>query len=147
MIAFIGDVHRAFARLAAIVDRLPAEVGAVVQVGDLGLRPSDLEPPDGCVLRLARPMYFISGNHDYEPSPEAEADHRVATHLEQRGDEEQRGTQRCHGGLRRTMRGWSRGNRWQYTRRRSAPDRSAALGSQPRPSAAMRGGRRPDAVP
>ena len=67
MIAFIGDVHRAFARLAAIVDRLPAEVGAVVQVGDLGLRPSDLEPPEGCVLRLARPMYFISGNHDYEP--------------------------------------------------------------------------------
>jgi len=67
MIAFIGDVHRAFDRLAGIVDQLPAEVGAVVQVGDVGLRPTDVAAPEKCALRLARPMYFISGNHDYEP--------------------------------------------------------------------------------
>ena len=67
MIAFIGDVHRAFDRLTTIVDGLPAEIGAVVQVGDLGLRPSDLAAAERCALRLARPMYFISGNHDYEP--------------------------------------------------------------------------------
>lgn len=67
MIAFIGDVHRSFDRLAAIVAGLPAEVGAVVQVGDLGLHPSDVAVPDRCALRLGRPMHFISGNHDYEP--------------------------------------------------------------------------------
>jgi calcineurin-like phosphoesterase family protein len=65
VIAFIGDVHRAFDRLTTIVDGLPAEVGAVVQVGDLGLLPSEVA--ERCALRLARPMYFISGNHDYEP--------------------------------------------------------------------------------
>jgi hypothetical protein len=31
VIAFIRDVHRAFDRLPAIVDGLPAEVGAVVR--------------------------------------------------------------------------------------------------------------------
>ena len=54
MIAFIGDVHRAFDRLATIVDGLPADVGAVVQVGDLGLCPSDLGVAEQCALRLAR---------------------------------------------------------------------------------------------
>ena len=67
MIAFIGDVHRAFDRPAAIVDQLPADVTAVVQVGDLGLRPTDVTEPERCAVRLARPTYFISGNHDYEP--------------------------------------------------------------------------------
>jgi predicted phosphodiesterase len=66
VIAFIGDVHRAFDRLTRLVEALPAEVGAIVQVGDLGLRPSDLAPTaDG--LRLSRPVHFIEGNHDYEP--------------------------------------------------------------------------------
>jgi predicted phosphodiesterase len=67
VIAFIGDVHRAFDRLTRVVEELPAGVETIVQVGDLGLRPSDLEPPNPGMLRLARPMYFISGNHDHEP--------------------------------------------------------------------------------
>lgn len=67
MIAFIGDVHRAFDRLTRVVEGLPVAVETIVQVGDLGLRPSDLAPPNPGVLRLARPMYFITGNHDHEP--------------------------------------------------------------------------------
>jgi predicted phosphodiesterase len=66
VIAFIGDVHRAFDRLTRLVEKLPAGVGAIVQVGDLGLRPSDLAPT-AAGLRLSRPVYFIGGNHDYEP--------------------------------------------------------------------------------
>lgn len=67
MIAFIGDVHRAFDRLMRAVEALPPEVETVIQVGDLGLRPSDLAPPGPCAVQLTRPMYFIDGNHDYEP--------------------------------------------------------------------------------
>ncbi len=67
MIAFIGDVHRAFDRLSRMVDELPADVATIVQVGDLGLRPSDLAPPGPGALRLGRPMHFIGGNHDHEP--------------------------------------------------------------------------------
>ena len=67
MIAFIGDVHRAFDRLRRVVEELPAAVDTIVQVGDLGLRPSDLEPPNSGALPLARVMHFISGNHDHEP--------------------------------------------------------------------------------
>ena len=66
MIAFIGDVHRAFDRLTRLVEELPAGVGTIVKVGDLGLRPSDLSPT-AAGLRLSRPVYFIGGNHDYEP--------------------------------------------------------------------------------
>jgi hypothetical protein len=67
VIAFIGDVHRAFDRLMRVVEQLPADIEIIVQVGDLGLRPSDLAPPHPGMLRLARPMYFIGGNHDHEP--------------------------------------------------------------------------------
>jgi predicted phosphodiesterase len=67
VIAFIGDVHRAFDRLSRMVDELPADVATIVQVGDLGLRPSDLAPPGPGAFRLGRPMHFIGGNHDHEP--------------------------------------------------------------------------------
>lgn len=64
MIAFIGDVHRAFGRLERIVAELGPSVEAVIQVGDLGLHPDD---PAGLIPRLRRPVYYITGNHDYEP--------------------------------------------------------------------------------
>jgi predicted phosphodiesterase len=67
VIAFIGDVHRAFDRLMTVVETLPADIEIIVQVGDLGLRPSDLAPPDPGMFRMARRMYFIGGNHDHEP--------------------------------------------------------------------------------
>jgi predicted phosphodiesterase len=66
MIAFIGDIHRAFGRLAGAVAELPASVEVAIQVGDLGLHPDDLTghgvPP------LSRVVYYVTGNHDYEPS-------------------------------------------------------------------------------
>lgn len=67
MIAFIGDVHRAFNDLTRLVGELPAGVEAVVQVGDLGLHPSDLERDGPRAPRLGRPLHFIGGNHDHEP--------------------------------------------------------------------------------
>jgi predicted phosphodiesterase len=67
VIAFIGDVHRAFDRLMRALEELPTDIETIVQVGDLGLRPSDLALPNSGILRLTRPMYFIGGNHDHEP--------------------------------------------------------------------------------
>jgi predicted phosphodiesterase len=67
VIAFIGDVHRAFRRLMRTVEELPTDIETIVQVGDLGLRPSDLALPNSGMFRLTRPMYFIGGNHDHEP--------------------------------------------------------------------------------
>ena len=37
MIAFIGDVHREFDRLAGAVAELPTSVEVAIHVGDLGL--------------------------------------------------------------------------------------------------------------
>src|SRR6185312_13062278 len=48
-------------------EELPADIETIVQVGDLGLRPSDLTLPNSGMLRLTRPMFFIGGNHDHEP--------------------------------------------------------------------------------
>ena len=67
MIAFIGDVHRAFGKLARLVSELPHGVQAIVQVGDLGLHPSDLTPQRQRAEWVSRPLHFIGGNHDYEP--------------------------------------------------------------------------------
>jgi predicted phosphodiesterase len=68
MIAFIGDVHRAFDRLAGAVAELPAGVDVAVQVGDLGLHSDDLGPTGTGVPPLAHLVYYITGNHDHEPS-------------------------------------------------------------------------------
>jgi len=68
MIAFIGDVHRAFDRLAGEVAALPANVEAAIQVGDLGLHQDDLDPTGLGLPALARPVYYVTGNHDHEPS-------------------------------------------------------------------------------
>jgi predicted phosphodiesterase len=68
MIAFIGDVHRAFDRLAGAVAELPARVEVAIQVGDLGLHRDDLHPTGRGVPPLARRVYYITGNHDHEPS-------------------------------------------------------------------------------
>ena len=68
MIAFIGDVHREFGRLAGAVAELPAGVDVAVQVGDLGLHSDDLGPTGPGVPPLARLVYYITGNHDHEPS-------------------------------------------------------------------------------
>ena len=67
MIAFIGDVHREFNRLAGAVAQLPAGVDVAIQVGDLGLHQDDLAPAGPGVPRLNRPVYYVTGNHDYEP--------------------------------------------------------------------------------
>jgi predicted phosphodiesterase len=68
MIGFIGDVHRAFDRLAWAVAEFPANVDMAIQVGDLGLHSDDLRPTGPRVPPLARPVYYITGNHDHEPS-------------------------------------------------------------------------------
>jgi len=68
MIAFIGDVHREFDRLAGAVSKLPAGVEVAIQVGDLGLHSDDLAPTGRGVPPLAHPVYYVTGNHDYEPS-------------------------------------------------------------------------------
>ena len=68
MIAFIGDVHRAFDRLAGEVAALPINVEAAIQVGDLGLHQDDLDPTGLGLPALARPVYYVTGNHDHEPS-------------------------------------------------------------------------------
>jgi predicted phosphodiesterase len=68
MIAFIGDVHRAFDRLAGAVAELPSGVEVAIQVGDLGLHSDDLGSTGPGVPRLARIVYYVTGNHDHEPS-------------------------------------------------------------------------------
>jgi predicted phosphodiesterase len=68
MIAFIGDVHREFDHLAGAVSRLPADVKVAIQVGDLGLHGDDLGPTGRGMPRFDRPVYYVTGNHDYEPS-------------------------------------------------------------------------------
>lgn len=68
MIAFIGDVHREFDHLAGAVSRLPADVKVAIQVGDLGLHGDDLGPTGRGVPCFDRPVYYVTGNHDYEPS-------------------------------------------------------------------------------
>ena len=67
MIGFIGDVHRAFDRLAGVVAHFPADVGVAIQVGDLGLHSDDLGPTGTGMPPLARTVYFVTGNHDHEP--------------------------------------------------------------------------------
>jgi hypothetical protein len=68
MIAFIGDVHREFGRMAAAVAELPAGVEVAIQVGDLGLHRDDLSPGGPGLPPLAHPVYYVTGNHDHEPS-------------------------------------------------------------------------------
>jgi predicted phosphodiesterase len=68
MIGFIGDVHRAFDRLAGVLAHFSADVGVAIQVGDLGLHSDDLGPTGTGMPPLARPVYFVTGNHDHEPS-------------------------------------------------------------------------------
>jgi hypothetical protein len=68
MIAFIGDVHREFDRLAGAVAELPVGVEVAIQVGDLGLHSDDLGPTGPGVPPLDRLVYYITGNHDHEPS-------------------------------------------------------------------------------
>ncbi len=67
MIAFVGDVHRSFGAFAQLVCNLPAVIQVVIQVGDLGLRPEDLAPPEPTAPRLNRPVWYVTGNHDHEP--------------------------------------------------------------------------------
>jgi hypothetical protein len=67
MIAFIGDVHREFGRLAHVVADLPSDVEVAIQVGDLGLHKDDLNPSSAGIPTLARTVYYVTGNHDYEP--------------------------------------------------------------------------------
>jgi predicted phosphodiesterase len=68
MIAFIGDVHREFGRLAGAVSELPPGVEVAIQVGDLGLHRDDLGPTGSGVPPLAHLVYYVTGNHDHEPS-------------------------------------------------------------------------------
>jgi Calcineurin-like phosphoesterase superfamily domain len=68
MIGFIGDVHRAFDRLAGAVAGFPADVDVAIQVGDLGLHADDLSPTGPGLPSLARKVYYVTGNHDHEPS-------------------------------------------------------------------------------
>src|SRR5437762_420023 len=68
MIAFIGDVHRAFDRLAGAVAALMPDVEVAIQVGDLGLHSDDLGSAGAGVPPLARVVYYVTGNHDHEPS-------------------------------------------------------------------------------
>jgi hypothetical protein len=67
MIAFIGDVHRAFDRLARAVAGLPPNIKVAIQVGDLGLHSDDLGPTGPGIPSLCRPVYYVTGNHDHEP--------------------------------------------------------------------------------
>jgi hypothetical protein len=68
MIGFIGDVHRAFDRLAGSVAEFPANVDVAIQVGDLGLHSDDFGPSGPGLPPLARTVYYVTGNHDHEPS-------------------------------------------------------------------------------
>ena len=68
MIAFIGDVHRDFGRLAQAVADLPSDIELAIQVGDLGLNQDDLNPAGTGIPALSRTVYYVTGNHDYEPS-------------------------------------------------------------------------------
>jgi hypothetical protein len=68
MIGFIGDVHRAFDRLAGAVAEFPDTVDVAIQVGDLGLHPDDLDSTGSGLPPLARQVYYVTGNHDHEPS-------------------------------------------------------------------------------
>ena len=68
MIGFIGDVHRAFDRLAVAVAAFPANVDVAIQVGDLGLHSDDLSPTGPGLPPLAHKVYYVTGNHDHEPS-------------------------------------------------------------------------------
>ena len=68
MIGFIGDVHRAFDRLAGAVAAFPANVDVAIQVGDLGLHSDDLLPTGPGLPPLAHKVYYVTGNHDHEPS-------------------------------------------------------------------------------
>jgi hypothetical protein len=80
MIAFLGDVHDLLAPMRDLLDRLPSEVRAVVQVGDLWVWPeTDDVPPlaDGTArevprrprdqslhwVRPGRDLLWVEGNH------------------------------------------------------------------------------------
>ena len=66
MIAFIGDVHRAFNRLAGAVASLTPDVepfrsAILASIATISGRPGPVSP-------LARVVYYVTGNHDHEPS-------------------------------------------------------------------------------
>jgi hypothetical protein len=64
MLAIVGDIHQDIDGLAWIVEQqLRREVTAVVQVGDLYLSTTPDLPPSARWRPLARPLYFIDGNH------------------------------------------------------------------------------------
>jgi hypothetical protein len=80
MIAFLGDVHDLLAPMRDLLDRLPRQVRAVVQVGDLWVWPeaADVPPlPDGTARevprrprdpslhwrRPPRDLLWVDGNH------------------------------------------------------------------------------------
>ncbi len=68
MISVIGDVHRSFGILEAILAKLPRSVRTVIQVGDLGLTSGDVRMSKARrpALRLppGKRLYWIDGNWD-----------------------------------------------------------------------------------
>lgn len=68
MIAVIGDVHRSFGILEAIISKLPRSVRTVIQVGDLGLTAADVRMGKARRPALRVPpqkrLYWIDGNWD-----------------------------------------------------------------------------------
>jgi hypothetical protein len=79
MIAVLGDVHELLDEMRDVVDALPRNVRAVIQVGDLWAWPpapphgagADLPPapsdPRFRWRRLPRPIYYLDGNHHLYP--------------------------------------------------------------------------------
>lgn len=64
MLAFLGDIHGSVHALRSACQYAEANgASALIQVGDLGLGPGELEHLRKKPLRF--PVYFIDGNHEY----------------------------------------------------------------------------------
>lgn len=65
MIYFIGDIHGNFKTFKKIVSNIPKDA-TIIQVGDFGFWPHLKEEWEA--VGIDRPVYFIDGNHDHQPS-------------------------------------------------------------------------------
>ena len=64
LVAFIGDIHGHFKRMADTVAALPDSVTRIFQVGDMGLYPPHLVSEDCWFVAPPRTVEYIDGNHE-----------------------------------------------------------------------------------
>ena len=68
MLVFIGDIHTAFDTLKLIQNKYEGRDATFIQVGDFGYWPFSRYREAWDRAQITRPVYFIDGNHDHNPS-------------------------------------------------------------------------------